>query len=91
MCRSYGNTTIEEIATRMNCPSIGAVDANGSLSDALAFADKLWRAGHRQWPLWRVADTQIWTYPCSKVECGTVVISGLVDGTAGNHAELVFV
>ena len=31
-------------------------------------------------PLWEVADTAIWTYPCSKVHCDRVAMSELVVG-----------
>ena len=73
-----GNTSWQEIASWMNCPSFGPVFANGSISDAMALSEQLWSSGHKQWPLWKVADTQIYTYPCSKVACGSVAMSGLV-------------
>ena len=66
------NTTFEDIATWMNCPSFGATP------QTVAFASRLWAAGHRQWMLWKVEDTGIWTDPCSKLDCGKVAMSGLV-------------
>ena len=56
----------------MNCPSFGAT------AQTVAFASRLWAAGHRQWMLWKVEDTGIWTDPCSKLDCGKVAMSGLV-------------
>ena len=58
----------------MNCPSFGPSPGT------IKFADQLWQAGHRQRTLWKVADTAIWTYPCSKVHCDRVAMSGLVEG-----------
>ena len=70
----YYNTTFEEIASWMNCPSFGVS------AGTVAFSNQLWQAGHQQRMLWKVADTAIWTYPCHYVQCGTVAKSGLVDG-----------
>ena len=70
---AYYNTSFEEISTWLSTPSF--TPDNGSI----AFANQLWAAGHKMQPLWKVADTQIWTYPCSKVECGSVAMDGLVE------------
>lgn len=56
---AYYNTSFESIAAWMNCPSFGATN------ETISFANQLWDSGHRQYILWKLADTNIWTYPCS--------------------------